>query len=225
MSDSQWSTYHEAFVNVIHKVMGRKLRPFSLYHQLWLEVIGSPLLDREKTSTPSDLEIATRICSADYGEVEHQVKLPPPLLFGWRWRGQKFDREMMKFVAYLNDYNSQPDVVSAQSRPQTKGNVGDTSTWPDSLGIVCSLMRNGFSEQTAWMCPVGKAVWYSCGFARAEGGDIRVKSALESEFERRIKQQIKSGELDPIAEGEIKWSAGPPRNGDLPPPGWNPHGD
>ncbi|NDE16087.1 hypothetical protein EBZ80_14265 [bacterium] len=219
-----WRSFHEAFVNGKHKVMGRSLRPFSLYHQLWLEVIESPLMDSRQKATPADLEIATRVCAAGYDEAPRVLRKRRPVLFGWRYGQKTFDREMALFAAYLRDFNAQPEVHQ-QMRQEKRGDV-DTSAFPDTLAIACSLIRNGFSEEAAWTMPIGKAVWYSCGFARAEGVDVQIKTAQEKEFERRIKEEIAAGKIAHLSPSDIAWTPEmPPRRGFNPPPDWSPTGD
>ena len=45
---------------------------------------------------------------------------------------------------------------------------------PRCLGLVCSLMtRGGMTEDAAWNCSLGRAMWLDAQFAQLHGIDLR----------------------------------------------------
>jgi hypothetical protein len=200
--------------------MGRKLRPFALYHQFWLEAIESPLLSGAESS-PADLEIACRICACGYGEAPWAIKRKPGPFFAWHWTEQAANRELVKFGAYLTACNAQPDMHGTSAGPD---DGVDRSSFPGTLALLGALVRGGLeggSLEKLWMTPVGQAVWWSLQFARAEGANINLKTAHDLEFEAGIWAQRAAGLLPTFKPEDIDW--GPPEGlpGTPLPPDWD----
>lgn len=174
-----WPSYEESFVGVEHRVLGRRLRPFCAYYQFWLQVVQSPLVCGQP-ATLGDLEIAVRICTSEYGEVERRIR--PLGWFGrlaWWWR---FFRafltgrdEFAAFVAYVQDWYALP-----KTRFQSEGAY---EQFPSTLSLVCSLIKHtGWSPRRAWMLPLGQLHWYLQGFLRMEGVETGLITPHDEEF-------------------------------------------
>jgi hypothetical protein len=104
-----------------HRVLGKRLRPYSLWHRLQLEYTQSKVL--LGGAKMWDLWCAVQICRTEYpvragwdarwgmwNGLWHRLW---KMRYGWRgkrWTGRYFAGEMRKFVAYVGDYQSGPKL-------------------------------------------------------------------------------------------------------------------
>lgn len=171
-------TIAEAFVNRTHTVLGRKLKPFCLWHAFALELIGNPARGDFPYIDFRSLYIAVEICSRGYDPDLARVLQPGRwfrlkfLVRHWGWR-KRIDRELAAFAAYKRDYRSFPlDRFYDAS--------GDPSACGNHLTIIARLMRQGgYSEADAWELPEGKALWLSIALLEAGGKRSNMMSVAE----------------------------------------------
>lgn len=178
--------------------MGRKLRPFCLEYQFWLQVYRSPLVTGEQVISVADLEIASLICTSDYG----QAKFIPDQHAKRHWWNKagfflKHCRrdllgEVAAFVAYVQDWSTAPDswVPEAAMVKATTGNAGEP--FPSVLSVAAVLMNGGFEggrREAIWMCPVGEAHWWATALQRARGEEVNVKTPHDREFEEGLRKK------------------------------------
>lgn len=181
-------------------LMGRRVRPFALYHQHWLDQIESPFMQPDAPATIFDLEIASVICACGYGEIEQVANHRKNWLekLGWQLRALTTDisKEAATFQAYIHHYIQIPKMWgSAGSVPLAN------SRFPDVLSIVTTLMRGNYgTKEEIWMTPVGEAHWSAASIRRDEGCEINLitprDEAWIANFERRkqereLKRQMK----------------------------------
>jgi len=103
-----------------HSVMGMRLLPFSCWHKFQLEHWNSPVLIGGATLW--DLWVAAKICGSRY---PHRPRFKKRRawwhLCWWVWHGWRHpDREMMKFIEYLQEYNSPPKTWTGTGSAHTK---------------------------------------------------------------------------------------------------------
>ncbi|MBU3720741.1 MAG: hypothetical protein FGM22_08295 [Burkholderiaceae bacterium] len=169
MSDS----LAECIFHASHRVCGRRLRPFSLWHAWLLGFARSPYVGEAEVATPADLALAIEICSkpasspgdcrgfslrADAGLVRRIVKA------GFRRPGQEFR-------AYLDDYVALPACWEMKGRP-VRSDV--------CLYSVAVLMRHGRkTEREAWATEFGYARHLVLALAEAGGNDVPIISDAE----------------------------------------------
>jgi hypothetical protein len=179
--------FFEAFAHTSHRVMGRKLNKFTLYHRFWLEAMESPLVLGGAVSI-LDIELASRVCGCRYGEVERAIAGGAG---GWKsWKGWWFalrclvlnaDVEARNWEEYLKDHICGPNTHSAAQT--TKDGVA-YEDFPGIMEQVCAVIRGtGWEPETVWNLGPGEAEWYMCGVYRLRGVDMRVKSEHDEEFE------------------------------------------
>jgi hypothetical protein len=178
-----------------HVVLGRRLRPFSMWHQQMLEGIGSPFLSTWKRS-PTSLElvrslyIATTVCRLrpmqTLGPASWCAALRRKWLvfrfyfrLGLRRPGLRLTRlliEAAKFRAYMNDYSSAPiPFPNKRTRPVQS---------PPSLYQVELYLR--FHRQVglreAWGKSPAEIAWANIAAQEADGAEISImtKARLEA---------------------------------------------
>jgi hypothetical protein len=108
-----------AHINAAPRVVGKKLRPFTLGHQALLEAMGSPLAVGATHSPQSfeeeyfDLLISVYICSLDFRAALVSVSFPWIMrahVWLWSKRVGHFDlnEESAKFADYIKESTQEP---------------------------------------------------------------------------------------------------------------------
>lgn len=199
-----WLPFQEAFASTPHEVMGKRLRPFCLYYQFWLDFIESPLWTGKRPASLIDLEIATRLCSCDYGEAERIIQEHRnrgrfhawywKVLGRWIWalKALRFNTkiEAEKFHAYIHSTYSPPEFHGSSRR-------NPAEEFPPVLGTVCWLVEwGGWAERRVWMLPLGRAHWYVTGYLRNKGVSLKLVTERDK-AERALRSRI-------LAEAEAK---------------------
>lgn len=181
--------YAEAFVNVPHKVLGFKLRPFSLWHKFLLEFYDNPLVAGEESVSAEDVLQAIQVCRVEFPDppkretIWTKIRL---LLFSWDQ-----EKESENFTNYIEDYLAFPEFWDKEEEG------GKTSGAPDTLTMAVQLFELGFSEADTWNMPLGKIYWYGAASAVLKGADIDFVTEEEKDMQRN-KDQI----LADMAEAE-----------------------
>lgn len=189
--------FFEAFGHTEHRVMGRRLRRFTLRHRFWLEALKSPLVSGGE-ATMMDLELATRICALPFDELETGV--PRMIERGPRRRDKlgyllrvfrrRVAREYADFQAYLLDHGCPPAVYGGGVEEcGTPGGeeIASSSVLPGLLGLVSGLIRCGWSDpEKVWSLSPGEAEWYLTAGLLHRGVDVKVKTPHDEQFEAHI---------------------------------------
>ena len=164
-------------------ILGRFVYPFCLKHRLHLLALESPLVLDGKQITATDLLLAVKVCAEE-----------PVDRVTWRdqWEALKMkhrpgylNSELGKFITFtlLAEWPKFWEKRSAES--------GSVNSIPWVLQVVCNLMKNGFTEERAWMMPESQAVWMSTGFnSIGEGGSgIELLTTEEEELQKELLDQ------------------------------------
>lgn len=167
----------ECFVNTTHYLLGKKLKPLCLLHFLWLENIGSPLVETSKTIKLHDLELAALICSSS-SSAEILSKLQSKSLGGRFWRFcngfRDLEKETRAFLAYQDDYCALPEFG------ESGGEGENNEVIPYLLLQAASLIREtGWDEKTVFTYPIGKLVWFNSAFTYLRTGETNIVSDRE----------------------------------------------
>ena len=185
-----WKDFQESFANTGHRVLGRRLRPFCLYYQFWLDTLDLPLL-RGEPSSLADLELGTRLCCCRYGEAEAMVGRRIGRLGQARWLLKtlrtRADREFAAFDVYIRDWFAPPETRF--KAPATED--GTTyQMFPPTLSLACALIKHtGWEPPTVWMLPLGQVHWYLQGFLRAEGVETGLVTPHDEEFMEGLRRE------------------------------------
>ena len=214
-----WTEFQEAFVNIEHRVLGWRLRPFCLYYQFWLDALDSPLT-RGVPASLADLEVACRLCTSGYGEAERAMRPVGRLgQAGWiaRWLFSNTQREFARFDAYLRDYFSPPE--SRIKAPETAGGKV-YEQFPQTLSLAGAIIKHtGWTPEVVWMLPIGQVHWYLAAFLRMDGVETGLITPQDREFiegiakERRAKLLAK---LKIVPENRKSGKAGKRESGGEP---------
>ena len=179
----------EAFSNGTHTVLGKRLAPFCLWHQLNLEKAQAKVLTGEAL-TPLDLWIAVRICTTPWTPQFPAPDLRPPGLYRFIFTvgRYKFAREVAEFEAYLLDYVSGPKFWPNQHESHEGDGDRDID---DNLELALHLVKDGgFSWRDAWTMPLGVARWNSAGLAKLAGHKVDIWTPQhEALFEQHKKKR------------------------------------
>ena len=147
----------EGFFHGRHRVIGRRLRPFTLRHAFVLAASGSPFL-LGGAVTPGDLLLAVEVASrpGDYFLRPRPIRGPRRLWLETRLALGDMDGEAAAFDNYLADYMTGPQPWEGQGDDGSRGKVN----W--ILTQVAALMHLfSWSEAQAWATPPGAAAWYA----------------------------------------------------------------
>jgi hypothetical protein len=167
--------FAEAFVHrpEPHVVCGLRLLPYSRWHAANLDFIESPFVGnkRRESSTFAELSLAAECCRLRYPQV---VRLRRDPLY--RFRRVLAERKYLKdplgeinaFKAYLDDYGSKPEIVSAET------DDGSSTKNPWYFYEVCCLLKLDprLTRTEAWNMEVGEGGWWMAGHAEAAGAKI-----------------------------------------------------
>lgn len=175
--------FFEAWFNTEHTVLGRRLQPFSLQTALILALCESPFLVGVKPGVDYsmiDLQEAVIACSTPA-----EIFLNAKLTAGWverfkrkvwtlRCARMSLREECQKFVTYIDDFNTQPEVWANDD-----GDGGQLGA-PWVLCNAVFLLRNTtMSETRVWTMPLGMALWYAATIAEQMGTRIQIPTEDE----------------------------------------------
>lgn len=162
--------FSEAFANTPHRVYGKRLLPFSLWHQLLLEHAQSPVFEG-KGCTPADLLLAARLCSTPWNPsfVFPDLSLPGSTRLLVASVGHPFLRELRKFGTYLQDYCSGPKLWESDS---SGGSSRDIDGILETAVYLTKATTLSWSE--VWTYPVGVLEWISLSAQKLDGAEVNI---------------------------------------------------
>ena len=169
----------ESWFNRNHIVLGQKLKPFSLGHQLILEALDSPFVFENRPFSMADLCLAVRVCSRWSDDMSLNNPTYRERIRFWRGtiNSGYFQRESQRFIDYLDDHLAPPKFWDRADTPV----IRQSTPW--TLEIATTLLRHtGMRESEVWRMPIGKAIWYCSIFAKQTGCDLEILSTDEEEF-------------------------------------------
>lgn len=175
--------FAQAFLNLSsHRVLGKVLRPFSLWHKLQLEYANSPVLTGGEVRVP-DLCHAVAVCRTSYPEIARSaVPARGIRRFLWMLWAERVNlqREKEAFDAYAEDYCSLPKIEAFKKGEKTPD-------MDDCLSDV-SLYRKmtGSPRAEPWDIPLGELYWMNAAFTRSEGADFSIVTPLEEARKARL---------------------------------------
>ena len=192
--------FYQAFLSGDSKIAGRKLKPFSLWHQFLLSALESPVvgdLDRIKTE---DILISIRICQTDFpnSPIVKLTILDAIRLFFINRKPERVADIALKFGNYLKENTSSPEFWE-----RTDGDY-KPFTAPACLSSVGLLISKGFSEEEAWNMPIGKSKWYEATFSERSGGDLKFcyEGDKENTLENMTKEEHRASIIEALGEEE-----------------------
>lgn len=181
----------EAFFDAPHRVLGRRLHPFTLRHAFILAA-GDNAFFNGGTPTVGDLYQAVEICSRPPGFFP---KGGTPSKWRRRWweiRTSRCDRlaEAEKFRRYIEDYTASPSVWTS-----VDGGKGAKCHWV--ISTVAAVVANLHLQlEEAWNLSPGEASWY---LVASYESNPWAKIDVMSEEEEEAIELMKHLPDDPVA--------------------------
>lgn len=181
-SDDPWSN---------HVVLGRRMRPFSLWHRLLLRDIESPLLDAARAITPQDLDKAVSICRCRYQQVNFAARpvYSPTLL--WHVAAGGLAKGTAAFAEYLRDFCARPDYVILPN-PNVKGPpplpLGRPETELSQAATVIGWSH--WTDRYVWELPECQVEHYAAMAQEAAGARLDFTDASKRSFEAQLDEKL-----------------------------------
>lgn len=188
-----------------HRVLGKKLRRFCLWHRLLLRTVDSPLVYGGDI-TFFALRTAVGICALKFGD--SKVRRPwliPALyvlraiivsLFTRNPKGKNgmnpYQRALSKvaeqFYEYCGDYLQEPEysvVPRAGSKPSLRERA------PEELESASAVIAfTHWSEDAVWNMPIGRASWYVMMHRKSLGMDVDLLGEEELKYQEELREKM-----------------------------------
>lgn len=191
------------------RILGIRLRKFSLWHRLLLRTVQSPFLGgKDATVTLFDLATAAGICSLPYGNSKVRRPWLAPLIMQikailltiWRWKTRKeenqfkrlFRKEVDTFLEYCSDYLQEPDFAIIPFEGDRKRPHTPRGKAPPEIEQVADIV--GWSKcsfEDAWNMPVGLSNWYRVIAIREAGTDVDFVTERERKFQEKLPKDFR----------------------------------
>jgi hypothetical protein len=181
----------ENYVDSVHVLDGRTLRPFSARHYFWLASVESPLIYTDRPLTHADISQAAQICSATTNE-EIAANLKKAERRAAFWRKNRVTRTARRIARHFQKGRSLADDVKIWadyhedfcSLPVYEDCGGGVEKIP---WLFCELTRliraTGWSEETVWTMPLGRIIWLNATLRYLENNG---ETPVMSDNHRRI---------------------------------------
>lgn len=178
-------TFAAAYIdnNIRHKIFGRTLRPFSLWHLFLLQVIESPFVTQADI-TLHDLKNAIAICTLRY----RNSKIRRPL-FPLKVNQKTLVKKVEQFVNYTNDYLSRPEFSIVPWKIDEPQYVGLPVTDAPPIFITafnaCAVTHLTINE--IWNLPIGEVYVAEAMHLRMQGNRLNFMDEAERKFQEEMK--------------------------------------
>lgn len=180
------STFAAAYIDngKSYRLLGRRLRPLSLWHLLLFQVLDSPFIVRGGTISLFDLKTAIGICSLGYRD--SNIRRPRlPLKMGVKGLRRYVDR----FVEYVEDYLSKPDYTVVPFDLKQSGPAPVPVTPPPHIVATAFNVAHGarIPIGEAWDMPIGEAYICEAMYFRAQGTQLDFLDDETRKFQEELK--------------------------------------
>lgn len=184
-------TFAAAYIdnNIRHRIFGRRLKPFSLWHLFLLQVIESPFVSQSEIRL-HDLKNAIAICSLNY----RNSKIRRPIL-PVNVTITSLGKYVTRFMEYVGDYLSRPEYTIIPWKVDEPRYVGLPVTDAPNIIVTafnaCASTRLPINE--IWDLPIGEAYVAEAMYLRMQGNRLNFTDEDERQFQAEMKaaQQAK----------------------------------
>lgn len=146
------------------RLLGYRMRPFSMKHRLALHAIGSPFVTPDKAVSVQDLFAAVKICA------EKSIRSLSFMDIA-RMSAIKAKPSLMEF--YVKSFHEYSHVSEWPRFWDTdKKQAGSARSVPWVLSVASNLISNGWDEEAAWSLPESQAIWYHTAISMRNGNDV-----------------------------------------------------
>lgn len=148
-------TFAAAYIDngVRHRIFGRRLKPFCLWHLLLLQVLDSPFVSNGNV-TLFDLKTAVGICRLGYRQSNIHRPIFPLFL-----NLESLKKHVGRFLTYVQDYLSKPEYSIVPYDTRGGGPPPPLITPPPHIVATAFHASHGarISVGEAWEMPIGEA--------------------------------------------------------------------
>lgn len=161
------AAYLQAAIPEPFTILGRKLKPYSVGHELILQRFKNGFaIDSEMPPDLDDLAFAIWICSQSHAEALaslHSRWTPFRFrMWGWSKKGKRLDDKFHLMLEYMTQAMQRPEAWS-------KGDVSSKEPGTPWIQIlIACLMRQGMSYKEALEAPYALALWFFYSEAERE---------------------------------------------------------
>jgi hypothetical protein len=157
-------------------ILGRKLRPFCLGHEILFQRFGNKFsLESKETPTVYDLLTGVFICSQPFGNDVSLDDFYIPWRVRWLARKNTIATAFNRFAEYIAAHSEIPEF-STEEAEQAGGKPYGT---PTIQAVKVSLMSNlGLSEMDALNTQFSLAFWNHLAWAETQGS-LRIVDEIE----------------------------------------------
>ena len=173
-------------------IEGYSLYPWCIKHRLWLEGIDSPFMRSDAPIEVGDLLLVLRICS--------ETEIDRPSLRE-RFLGIRLALDKARFEAACRAFVQHTDTTAGwpkffEKKDESSGG-GPNTPWP--LAIVCNLIKNGMTYESAMQMPEAKAIWLSTAFAISAGAKLELLTTEDEELIDSLQRERDQQKNEPTA--------------------------
>lgn len=166
-----------------HRILGRSLKPFSLWHLLLLQTIESPFVTPGKEGvTLRDLKTAVGICSLEYRHSKVKRPVFPVLL-----KEKDLQSCVDKFLDYIKDYHHKPEYTVVDPDPYAP----PAPPYPQEPSSISTAFRaawaSGVPLARAWNMPIGEAFVAEAMYFKSKGHQLDFMSPEDREMQEEMK--------------------------------------
>lgn len=179
------SVFDERYIEAVihaekHVVLGRRLRPFSMWHRTQFEAFALPILTEPGRMMPNDLRLAVNVCRTIFPNTAK-----PPATKGvrgwwnrimglWSIHTGSFAVEMNRLQIYVADYYSTPVIEFLK-----KGEGEQEPDVDEGLDVVANYRSvTGCPRSEPWDMPIGELYWMHVVIAKQKGAKFSIRTTI-----------------------------------------------
>lgn len=178
-------TFAAAYIDggTVHRVLSVRLHPFSPWHLYQLQIIDSPFLNAGRVFL-FDLRRAVGICRLSYPNSRTRLPVFPLIM-----TQVKLEREVSKFLAFIDDYLQRPEynIIQPDEFIRTKRALRTPANAPEPIQLSFDAAHGAnISLPEAWNLPIGQAYIAQAMYLRKQGLMVDFMTEKEREFQKAI---------------------------------------
>jgi len=181
-------TYAEAVLPSETFVLGLRMRPYAIGHELWLTRQGNPILGTGPVE-PRHAYEAALICSEDWAGTLRLNRDPflPAKIRLWKWRTRKYDLSLE--VAEWRNYREAGSLAFRLHETANGKRQSRSPGAPFLLRLVRMLMtQHRLTEAQALDYPLGLAQMHYEAWLEEEGA-VEIWNEADQQFEDYIRER------------------------------------
>jgi len=176
------------------RLLGYRMKPFSLKHRLALHAIESPFVTEGKGVSILDLFMAVKVCAEK--SVRRLSFMDVVRMSAIKAKPAKFNEYVEAFHAYSH--------VAEWPKFWDNNKQASSKNVPWCLTVVSSLISNGFDEEAAWSLPEAQAIWYHTAFSINNGNTVSLMTDADEEIMKDFKKLAEEAKARPRVRRQTK---------------------